>query len=643
MKKFNLFIFFLLISVTSFSQVRLPKLISDGMVLKRDTKAKIWGWASSNENVSVQFIGSTYQTKADDKGNWDIQLSDLKAGGPFEMQINASNSITIRDIMIGDVWVCSGQSNMELPMRRVSWNYPGVIEHSENKYIRQFLVPDKYNFNEPQNDLSSGEWRSASPENTPDFSATAYFFAKELYERYKVPVGLINSALGGSPVESWISEEGLKEFPQYYNEAKMFRDSSLINKIEDADRARSKAWYSLLQQEDKGYKDPQNIWYNTTLNTSDWSTMNIPGYWADTKLGYVNGVVWFRKKVEIPSSMTDKPAKLILGRIVDADSAFVNGAFVGTVSYQYPPRRYDIPEGLLKAGENTIVVRVINNAGRGGFVLDKQYAIITEDTSVNLEGEWKYRLGAQMPYLAGQTFIRWKPMGLYNAMIAPLLNYQIKGVIWYQGESNAGRPWDYMTLFSSMINDWRNKWNGGGFPFLFVQLPNFLEAEPQPSEHTWALLREAQLKTLSVPNTGMAVTIDIGEWNDIHPLNKKDVGKRLAFAAQKIAYGDEEVVYSGPIYKSMAIEENKIILTFTNIGRGLIVKGSGELKHFAIAGSDNKFIWAKAKIEGNKVVVWNDNIPHPIAVRYAWAGNPEGANLYNKEGLPASPFRTDDF
>lgn len=643
MKKFNLFIFFLLISVTSFSQVRLPKLISDGMVLQRDTKAKIWGWASSNENVSVQFIGSTYQTKADDKGNWDIQLSDLKAGGPFEMQINASNSITIRDIMIGDVWVCSGQSNMELPMRRVSWNYPGVIEHSENKYIRQFLVPDKYNFNEPQNDLSSGEWRSASPENTPDFSATAYFFAKELYERYKVPVGLINSALGGSPVESWISEEGLKEFPQYYNEAKMFRDSSLINKIEDADRARSKAWYSLLQQEDKGYKDPQNIWYNTTLNTSDWSTMNIPGYWADTKLGYVNGVVWFRKKVEIPSSMTDKPAKLILGRIVDADSAFVNGAFVGTVSYQYPPRRYDIPEGLLKAGENTIVVRVINNAGRGGFVLDKQYAIITEDTSVNLEGEWKYRLGAQMPYLAGQTFIRWKPMGLYNAMIAPLLNYQIKGVIWYQGESNAGRPWDYMTLFSSMINDWRNKWNGGGFPFLFVQLPNFLEAEPQPSEHTWALLREAQLKTLSVPNTGMAVTIDIGEWNDIHPLNKKDVGKRLAFAAQKIAYGDEEVVYSGPIYKSMAIEENKIILTFTNIGRGLIVKGSGELKHFAIAGSDNKFIWAKAKIEGNKVVVWNDNIPHPIAVRYAWAGNPEGANLYNKEGLPASPFRTDDF
>lgn len=447
MKKFNLFIFFLLISVTSFSQVRLPKLISDGMVLKRDTKAKIWGWASSNENVSVQFIGSTYQTKADDKGNWDIQLSDLKAGGPFEMQINASNSITIRDIMIGDVWVCSGQSNMELPMRRVSWNYPGVIEHSENKYIRQFLVPDKYNFNEPQNDLSSGEWRSASPENTPDFSATAYFFAKELYERYKVPVGLINSALGGSPVESWISEEGLKEFPQYYNEAKMFRDSSLINKIEDADRARSKAWYSLLQQEDKGYKDPQNIWYNTTLNTSDWSTMNIPGYWADTKLGYVNGVVWFRKKVEIPSSMTDKPAKLILGRIVDADSAFVNGAFVGTVSYQYPPRRYDIPEGLLKAGENTIVVRVINNAGRGGFVLDKQYAIITEDTSVNLEGEWKYRLGAQMPYLAGQTFIRWKPMGLYNAMIAPLLNYQIKGVIWYQGESNAGRPWDYMPFF----------------------------------------------------------------------------------------------------------------------------------------------------------------------------------------------------
>ena len=633
-------IFIIVFSLASFGKVKLPKLISDGMILQRNTDVNIWGWADANENISVSFVGSTYNTIADNKGNWKVVLADLKPGGPYQMQIN---SITINNILVGDVWVCSGQSNMELPMRRVSWNYPSEIEHSENKYIRQFLVPDKYNFDEPQNDLSSGTWKSASPENTPDFSATAYFFAKFLYEKYKVPIGLINSALGGSPVESWISGNALKKFPKYYNEAKLFRDSILIKKIEASDRARSNAWYTLLHKVDRGFKDPENIWYKTNLNTSDWSTMEVPGYWSEeTDLGQLNGVIWFRKKVEIPSSMAGKSAKLILGRIVDADSAFINGQFVGTVSYQYPPRRYDIPTGLLKAGENTIVVRVISNIGKGGFVPDKQYAVVTKDTSINLTGEWKYRLGAEMPPLESQTFIRWKPTGLYNAMIAPLINYKIKGVIWYQGESNAERPKEYLSLFSTMIKDWRTNWNEGDFPFLFVQLPNFMETKSEPSESNWALLREAQLKTLSLPNTGMVVAIDIGEWNDIHPLDKKDVGYRFALAAEKLAYGDN-IVYSGPIYKSMKIDGNKIILSFTHTGSGLIAKGDNKLKYFAIAGNNKKFVWANAKIENNKVVVWNDKVKNPVAVRYAWADNPDGANLYNKEGLPASPFRTDDF
>ena len=637
-----IFIFLIIISITSFGQVKLPKLISDGMVLQRNSELKIWGWASAGEKISIQFIDKNYNTTTDNKGDWSVTIPAHKAGGPYEMNIKANNSITIHDIMIGDVWVCSGQSNMELPMKRVSWNYPGEIEHSANKYIRQFLVPDKYDFNQPENNFSNGAWKSASPENTPDFSAAAYFFAKEIYNKYKVPVGLINSALGGSPVESWISADALKKFPKYYNEALMFRDSTLIKKIEDADNARSHAWYTLLSQIDKGYKDPQHIWYDPSLNDSDWPSMKIPGYWDNTELRNKNGVVWFRKKVDIPSSMAGKSAKLILGRIVDADSAFVNGKFVGTVGYQYPPRRYDVPAGILKAGENTIVVRVISNIGVAGFVPDKEYDLIVGNDSIDIKGEWKYRLGAEMPPLEGQTFIRWKPMGLYNAMIAPLLNYQIKGAIWYQGESNAGRPWDYRELFTTMINDWREKWNEGNFPFLYVQLPNYGEAKSEPSESGWALLQEAQLKTLSVPNTAMAVTIDIGEWNDIHPLDKKDVGKRLFLGAEKVAYGDENVVYSGPIYKSMKVEGNKIVLSFTNTGAGLISKG-GELKTFAIAGADKHFVWAKAKIEGDKVVVWSDKIPNPAAVRYAWADNPAGANLYNKDGLPASPFRTDNW
>jgi sialate O-acetylesterase len=285
---------------------------------------------------------------------------------------------------------------------------------------------------------------------------------------------------------------------------------------------------------------------------------------------------------------------------------------------------------------------VINSAERGGFIPDKTYELVAGDLSIDLKGEWKYRLGTSMEPLASQTFIRWKPGGLYNAMIAPLLNYPIKGVIWYQGESNAGRPIEYRNLFPAVIRDWRNQFRIGDFPFLFVQLANFMEAKNQPSESDWALLREAQLKTLSVPNTGMAVTIDIGEWNDIHPLNKKDVGKRLALAAQRVAYGDTELVHSGPVYESMIIDGNRIILNFTNVGGGLIARGDG-LHCFAICGSDKRFVWAEAKIRGINVIVWSDEIANPVAVRYAWADNPQEANLYNREGLPASPFRTDEF
>lgn len=640
--KFIILIVYML-SVLASSQIRLPKLISDGVVLQRDVKVKVWGWASKDEKVSLRFMNSTYNTKADNNGDWYIILPKMKAGGPYQMEIVGSNKIVINDIVIGDVWVCSGQSNMELTMDRVSPIYEDEIANSANVFIRQFEVPDRYNFNHPEKDFLSGEWQKANPENVLRFSAAAYFFAKELYARYKVPIGIINTALGGSPVQSWMSEEALKQFPMYYGEAKKFKDTLLIKKIDEDDNKRIGAWYNLSNQKDAGYKDSICNWYSPILNTENWDTMNIPGYWAEGKLGKINGVVWFRKKINIPLSLTGKEAKLNLGRIVDADSVYVNGKFIGTTSYQYPPRRYKIPVGLLKEGENTIVIRVINSADKGGFVLDKPYQIIIDKDTIDLKGIWQYKLGTEMPTLASQTFIRWKPLGLYNAMIAPLLNFSIKGVLWYQGESNASNPTEYKNLFVALIKDWRKNWKEGEFPFLFVQLPNFMESTSKPSESNWALLREAQLKSLSLPKTGMAVTIDIGEWNDIHPLDKKDVGKRLSLLARKIAYNEKNLVASGPIYKSMKVDGNKIILTFTNTGSGLIAKGKDDLNYFSICGKDKKFIWAKAKIENNKVVVWNDKIVNPVAVRYAWADNPEGANLYNKEGLPAAPFRTDNF
>ncbi len=622
----------------AYSQVRLPRLISDGMVLQRDTDVNIWGWAAIGEEILIDFMDETYHTNADENGQWTVKLPASPAGGPYTMEIFASNHIVIEDIVVGDVWICSGQSNMDLTMERVKERYPDVIANSENPIIRRFLVPVRYDFNTARDDLSSGFWESANPQSVLGFTATGYFFAKALFEKYQVPIGLIHASVGGSPAEAWLSADALKAFPVHLETAMMFKDSAYVNQIIEHDRAVSSAWYHRVRQLDEGFKDSLS-WFDPAYNASDWKTMPVPSFWDDEGLGAVNGVVWFRKEIYLPVSMADRPAKLFMGRIVDSDSVYVNGQFVGSVSYQYPPRRYVIPKHVLKAGKNLFVVRVVNTAGRGGFIKDKPYELTAGGETIDLTGEWQYRLGAIMYPLPGQTFIRWKPLGLYNGMINPLIRYTIKGAIWYQGESNAGRAEEYRTLFPALITDWRQKWNQGNFPFLYVQLHNFMEIKADPSESDWAELREAQLKTLSVPNTAMAVAIDIGEWNDIHPLNKEDVGKRLALAAQKVAYGDDHVVYSGPIYQSMKIKRNRIILSFSNTGSGLIAKGGGDLKHFAVAGPDHKFIWAKAQIKGDKVVVWNDNIAKPVAVRYAWADNPETANLYNKEGLPASPFQ----
>jgi len=637
-----IFVFSFFISVTTSGEVRLPKLISDGMVLQRNAEVKIWGWATPGEKITVNFKGKKYNTTTGKCCKWRITLSPMEAGGPFEMEIKGKNQIVIENILIGDVWVCSGQSNMVLPMYRVEDLYEDEIINAENPFIRHFFVPERYDFNVPGQDLESGKWESVNPENILRFTATGYFFAKTLYEKYQVPIGLINASVGGTPIDAWLSEDALKEFPASLEVANKFRDSAYVNKIIREDKTRNNKWYNKLRQLDRGFANPEKTWFDPTYDASKWNTMQLPAYWEDEGLGGFDGVVWFRKEIDVPASMTGKPVRLFMGRIVDSDSVYINGKFVGTISYQYPPRKYDIPKDLLKAGKNIIVVRIINNIGKGGFVKDKPYKLIAGEETIDLKGKWQYKLGAEMDPLPGQTFVQYKPLGLYNGMIAPLLNYRIKGVIWYQGESDTHRPFEYKRLFPALINEWRRKWNQGDFPFLFVQLHNFMEAKDEPLESNWAGLREAQLKTLSVPNTGMVVAIDIGEWNDIHPLNKEDVGKRLALAAFKVAYGDEDVIYSGPIYKCMKIKGNKIIVTFTNTGGGLIVKGGGKLKYFAICGPDRKFIWANAKIEDNKVIVWNDNIDGPVAVRYAWADNPEGANLYNKEGLPASPFRTDD-
>jgi sialate O-acetylesterase len=629
----------------SFCQVKLPRLIRDSMILQRDTKIRLWGWAEKNEKVSIVLNNKHATTKAGADGKWFISLPPMKAGGPYTMTILASNKITLKDILIGDVWLCSGQSNMVHQMELHGVTYANDIATANYPQIRQFWVENKSDLNGRRDDLTTGSWKSANPEDVKAFSAVAYFFARKTYEKYHIPIGIINASVGGTPIEAWTSEEGLAAFPSIQATIQKNKDTAYINSLSRralANRNNNPA----PAIHDKGLTGP-HTWYSPDYTPKGWHNIAIPGYWEDQGIKELNGVVWYRKEVDVPASMAGKAARVFLGRIVDADALYVNGQQVGNTTYMYPQRRYHIPSNILKTGKNLFVVRVTNNSGKGGFVPDKPYYLFSGNDTVDLKGYWQYKVGEVFePLMRGGSFgiaAQNQPTALFNTMIAPLVNYTIKGFIWYQGESNTGRAEEYAKLQPAQIADWRKQWQQGELPFLFVQLPNFMDVCYSPGESQWAAFRESQLKSLAVPNTAMVVTIDAGEWNDIHPDNKKTVGDRLALAAWKLAYNEKDMVASGPLYRSAVSEKNKIILNFDHTGSGLISIDGEPLSQFAIAGTDKKFVWANAQIEGDKVIVWSDRVDAPLYVRYAWADNPDGANLYNKEGLPASPFRTDQF
>jgi sialate O-acetylesterase len=632
-------LFFIALTATKLlsAQVRLPRLVRDSMILQRGEPVNIWGWASPGEKVSIRFNNKTYKTKTGTNGNWQVKLDPLKEGGPYTIEITGKNNILLKEILVGDVWFCSGQSNMVHQLNIHDVTYAKDIADANYPEIRQFWIPTLANLESPQKDLPTGFWKPAVGEDVRPFSAVAYFFAKKLFDKYKVPVGIINASVGGSPIEAWTSEEGLREFPAILATLQKNKDTAYINTTARVAAAANRPRPS----NDAGLSSSKK-WYDPSLTTTNWKTINIPGYWEDQGLKELNGIVWYRKEIEIPASMTGKPARAFLGRIVDADEFYINGTRVGNTTYMYPQRRYHIPGNVLKPGKNILVIRVTNNNGKGGFVPGKPYCIFAGNDTIDLKGSWQYKVGeVYWPRTPGPAAINAQnqPAALYNAMVAPLIPYTIKGFCWYQGESNTGRAQEYTRLQPAMVADWRSRWKQGDLPFLYVQLPNFMDANYLPAESQWADFRFAQLSCLSVPRSAMAVAIDLGEWNDLHPDNKKDVGERLALAALNLAYGEKNI-YSGPLYRSATIEGNKIRISFTHTGSGLIANDGGELSEFAIAGADKKFVWAKATIEGEQVIVWNDTIATPKYVRYAWADNPVNPNLYNKEGLPASPFQT---
>jgi sialate O-acetylesterase len=626
------------------AQIRLPQLVSSGMVLQRDTRLNIWGWAAAGEKIALAFHGKNYRTVADGKGNWNLMLAPMKAGGPYKMELSASNHIVLEDILIGDVWFCSGQSNMALNIERVKEKFAGEVQNANYPKIRNFFVPTVANTDGVQQDLPPGKWVAANPQQVLQFGAASYFFAKMIYDKYKVPIGIINSSVGGTPIQAWISEWGLASLPKYTNMITQVKDTAYLNPILRQNEAMKIAANKPMPVQDKGLTGVKP-WYDEGYEALGWHGFWLPGYLPDQGVKNFNGIVWFRKEVTIPVDMAGKPAKLMLGRMVDADETYVNGKQVGRTTYKYPPRRYEIPEGLLRAGKNLIVVRLTNTSGKGGFVPDKPYYLLSEGKKIDLRGDWQYQVGQVFPVVEAPKFpifvAQNEPTALYNAMVAPAVKYGIKGVLWYQGETNAESPDDYGKLLQALILDWRSKFKIPALPVIYAQLPNFNEVDYRPGESSWAIIREGELSALALPHTAMAVTIDAGEWNDIHPLDKKTVGDRLALAAEGLVYKEPNLVSSGPIIESARTEDTTIVLTFKHMGSGLVAKGGGELNQFAIAGADKKFVWGKATIKGNMVVVSSTEVPAPRFVRYAWADNPEGANLYNKEGLPASPFRTD--
>ncbi|MHC4944385.1 MAG: sialate O-acetylesterase [Planctomycetota bacterium] len=633
------------------AEIVLPALFSDHMVLQAGREAPIWGRAAPGETVTLTFAAQTKSTEADDSGFWRIDLDPMEAGTSGVIKISGENEIEIREVRVGEVWICSGQSNMEWPLRR-ALNGADEVAGADHPDIRLFHV--EHIFADKPEVKVNGTWKPCTPETAEEFSAVAYFFGRHVHQHTGVPVGLIQSTWSGTPAESWTPYSALRADPDLaralhgWNEK---GEGGLVDWLNCLKKHNDQ--YLKNPQPDPGNQGFEKGWAEPEADTFFWQEMELPGLWEDNGL-MMNGVIWFRKEIEVPPAWKGGPLLLELGPIDDCDTTYFNGMIIGSTSREEPfknsaPRKYEVPTDLIRTGKNVIAVRVFNPFWKGGFSGPPENMRLTfKDASseppLPLQGRWKYRIAHRLdPSLAIKQPLNpsFMPSGLFNGMIAPMIPYAIRGVIWYQGEGNVWWAHNYQKLFPAMITAWRRSWGQGDFPFLFVQLANFTERVSKPQPSMWAELREAQLKTLALPNTGMAVAIDLGTAERIHPMNKQDVGKRLGLIARARSYGDP-IEYSGPSYRSMKREGEKIRIFFDHVGKSLAVRNGNTLKGFTVAGENRCFRWAEARIDGDTVLVWNDTIDAPCAARYAWADNPE-CNLYNQAGLPASPFRTDDW
>ena len=626
-------------------------MFTDNMVLQRGVADPVWGWTTPGGKVTVRVAAQVVTATAGKDGRWEAKVGPFDAGGPYMMTVAgaASQAATFRNILVGDVWVCSGQSNMEFGVGNVV-DGPATMAAANNPNIRLFTVT-RVIAGEPQTTLT-GNWDVCTPETIKKgywngFSAVGYFFGMNLYNKLKVPIGLIHTSWGGTPAEAWTSTDGLKTVADYAPVVAQMEKDKVDRLASGYTIARAVSdWYV---KNDRGTAASPN-WGSPKYDATAWQTLAAPGYWEMAgipALANFDGIVWLRKEVDLPADVAAKDLTLHFAAD-DNDTAWVNGVKVGATDGWLMGRSYMVPSNILKSGKNVIAIRVLDTGGGGGLYgnADSLKIDVPGGESISLVGPWQYQIGAELsktaPYPSDNRSNPNAPGVLYNGMIAPVVPYGIKGAIWYQGESNAGRAYQYRDLLPAMIGDWRKQWGEGDFPFYIVQLANFTAPAPTPGDSDWAELREAQSMTAAkIKNSGIAVAIDIGDAGDIHPKNKQDVGYRLALDALANTYG-EKVEYSGPLYKSMKAEGGAIRVRFTHLAGGLVAK-NGKLSDFAIAGDDHKWYAADAAIDGETVLVSSPQVAHPVAVRYAWATNPAGCNLYNDAGLPASPFRTDDW
>ena len=639
-------ILFVLVNYPLFAQVKLARLFSDHVVLQRQKPIPVWGWASPNEKVKVDLGTQTQNTKADASGKWMVKFMPMEAGGPFQMTVTAKSGIaTVADILIGEVWLCSGQSNMEFTVSSAD-NYLEEKKNADYPQIRHFRVEHEVSL-APEKEINKGEWKIASSETVGGFTAVGFFFARELYQKLNIPIGILHSSWGGSQIEGWISKEAMmsneelkgyaQNVPTTWQQAddlmdrklrkQLFKDASVMPTTED-----EKKYFALGYEGIKGVR-------SSPLGQWDWKGL----------MGF-RGQGFMAKEVDVSEDMASKPTTLSLAENDGPVQVYINGKLVSDDVVK-GVRKITLPPNTWKTGNNQLVLKVGQMVdpswfGPGLNGKPEDLYLMEGAQKISLAKDWKL-----MPsFVEKHEYAHlMNNVGniIYNAMIAPLVPFGIRGTLWYQGESNAGRAYQYRQSFPLMINDWRKAWSTNGkpddFSFYWVQLSSFGPNNDSNKGSGWAELREAQNMTLSLPKTGMAVTTDVGNAKDIHPTNKQDVGHRLAVNALKLDYG-QNIAYSSPLYDKLKFENNKAIVSFKFAENGLMVKDKyGYLRGFEIAGEDKVFYYAKAEIVGNTVVLSHPKVTNPASVRYAWADAPDDANLYNTEGFPASAFRTDSW